>query len=203
MIWSNHRRKWVLQSIWKGCSLHGNIPDVFQLGASQSLLNTWFSPTEGSHIYEIGQAHNCFIKLELEYLSFIFVFLGAGQAQCWNKSSSTFTTSSVATKEPGSPACLQSPGISPGCLSLSYWDWVDKGTNVILRHSGLSLFFLQLEWRILFNQWAQINKHDPHLGFDFEGIIWAEWEICASFCKSVFVSVLLVPLIPTDHCFLR
>lgn len=34
-----------------------------------------------------------------------------------------------------------------------------------------------------------INKPDSHLGIEFEGIIWVGWEIFASFCNSVFVSV--------------
>lgn len=83
----------MLQSVWKGCSLHGNKADVFQLGASQSLLNTCFSPTWDSLTGEMRQARKSFIKLGPKYLRFTFftfTFLDAGQVQYWSTSSRHF-----------------------------------------------------------------------------------------------------------------
>lgn len=205
MTWSNHRCKWVLHSIWKGCSLHGNKPNVSQPGASQSLLNTWFSPTAGSHIHEIRQTHHCFTNPGPKGLRFTFIFL-AGQELCWmHLLHSKWPQNSQPAQLPQEWALWNEMSrkawISPGCLGLLELDgkrreWYSWGTQVCPS-------IPRLEWGKSFNQWAQINKPDSHLGFEFERIFWIGWKIFASLCKSVFVYVLVAPFIPReDHCFL-
>lgn len=145
----------MLQSIWKSCSLHGNKPDVFQLGASRSLLNTCFSPTWDSLIYEIRQACKSFIKLGPKYLRFTFF---------------TFTF-----KEG-----LNFPRLSElKLLELGgkRRDWYSEALRLVPPSPCLNEEYLSIcLW---------INKPDSHHIFDFRGIIWVGLEIFASFCKSV------------------
>lgn len=202
MTWSNHRCKGVLHSIWKGCSLHGNKPNASLPGASLSLLNTWFSPTADSHIHEISETHHYFINPGPKDLRFTLTFL-AGQELYWmhllhlkwpqNSQSAQVPQEWAPWNETSGRAC-----ITPGCLGLLELDGKRREWD-----TQVCPFIPLLERGKPFNQWAQINQPDSHLGFEFDGTLWIGWKIFTSLCKSVFVNVLVSPLITReDHSFL-